>query len=135
MKLVVFSKMFKDKTPQELIEIAQANGFDGYDLCVRPEYPVNPDNATDKLPEVAKLFADQGLTIPMITGNFDLLTPDHPTAEPILAAMDKADVRLVKLGYFRFDPGKQDYWEEVDRVRSAFDGWQKLGKQYNVKIL
>ena len=134
MKLVIFSKFFKDKSVKELIENALDLGLEGYDLCVRPGYTINPDNAAEKLPQAASLFNQEGLSIPMVTGNFDLLTPDHPTAGPILSAMDKAGIRLLKLGYFLFDPEKQDYWPEVDRIRKAFEGWQKLAQRYNVKV-
>lgn len=132
--IIVFSKMLKEKNVMELVNIAHEYGFEGYDLCVRPEYPVNPDNVGDKLPEAVQIMQRAGLYIPMITGNFDLLTPDHPTAEPILAAMDKANVRLIKLGYFQFNPITQNYWGEVDRIRKAFEGWQKLAQKYQVKI-
>jgi len=134
MRIVVFSKFFKDKTVEELVETAQKYEFEGYDLCVRPGYPVNPDNASVALSEAVKKMKRAGLAIPMVTGNFDLLAADHPTAKPILAAMDKADVRLLKLGYFNFDPLAQDYWAEVDRIRKIFEGWEKLSRSYNVKI-
>lgn len=134
MKLIIFSKFFKDRGVEELIQNALNLGVDGYDLCVRPGYPINPDNASEILPQAVSRFSREGLSIPMVTGNFDLLTPDHPTAEPILSAMDKAGIRLLKLGYFLFDPGKQDYWPEVDRIREAFEGWQKLAQRYNVKV-
>lgn len=134
MKLIIFSKSFKDRSVEELIKNALDLGVEGYDLCVRPGYPINPDNAAEKLPETVSLLNREGLSIPMITGNVDLLTPDHPTAEPILAAMDKAGTRLLKLGYFLFDPQKQEYWPEVDKIRKAFEGWQKLAQRYNVKV-
>lgn len=134
MKLIIFSKSFREKNVEELIKLALGFEFDGYDFCVRPGYPVNPDNAGEKLVEAVKKFNREGLAIPMITANFDLLTPDHSTAEPIFSAMDKADVRLIKLGYFGFDPLKQDYWGEVDKIRKTLEGWQKLGQKYNVKI-
>jgi sugar phosphate isomerase/epimerase len=134
MKLIVFSKFFKEKTVDELIQLAHEYEFEGYDLCVRPGYPINPDNAASELPAAVKKMQESGLAIPMVTGNFDLLASDHPTAKPILSAMDKAGVRLLKLGYFGFDPLKQDYWEEVARIRNIFSGWQKLGAAYNVKI-
>jgi len=133
-RLIVFSKHFKEQKIEDLIDLAHENGFDGYDLCVRPEYPVNPDNVTAELPRTKKLFSKAGLSIPMITGNFDLLLPDDPAAEPILAAMDETDIRFLKLGYFKFDPALQKYWDEVDRIRQAFEGWEKLGRKYNVKI-
>jgi sugar phosphate isomerase/epimerase len=134
MKLVVFSKMLREKSISELIELAHEHGFQGYDLCVRPGYPINPENAHKELVAAVKAMQQEGLIIPMVTGNFDLLTPDHPTAEPIVAAMDQADVRLIKLGYFRFNPLQQDYWQLVGQIRRSFEGWQELGRRHNVKI-
>ncbi|MBT5963487.1 MAG: hypothetical protein HOG99_18205, partial [Gemmatimonadetes bacterium] len=46
MKLIVFSKMLSDKSVEELADLAQELGIDGYDLAVRPGHPVNPDNVT-----------------------------------------------------------------------------------------
>lgn len=134
MKLIAFSKHFKEKSPQQLIDIAHQVKLDGWDLCVRPGYPVCPDNAGTELPAVARQMAAQGLEVCMVTGNFDLVTIDHPTTKPILTAMDRADIRFLKLGYFGFDPLKQDYWKEVERIRYALDGWQQLARQYNVRV-
>jgi len=134
MQLIAFSKLFKEKSMDELVEMAQQYGLEGYDLCVRSEFPVNPDNVSEELPRAAKTMRDAGLDIPMITAEGSLLEPDDPTAEPILAAMDEADVRLIKLGYFRLDPAEQDYWQEVARIRTLFEGWEKLGEKHNVKI-
>ena len=134
MKLIVFSKMLQEKSVAELIELAQQHGYDGYDLAVRPGHPVNPDNAATALPQAQTQMEQAGLQIGMVTGNFDLLTADHPLAEPLLAAMDSANVRLLKLGYFRFEPQTMDYWEQVENVRRAFAAWEKLASIYNVKI-
>ena len=134
MKLIVFSKMLQEKSVAELIDLAQRHGYDGYDLAVRPGHPVNPDNAATALPQAQTQMEQAGLQIGMVTGNFDLLTADHPLAEPLLAAMDSANVRLLKLGYFRFEPQTMDYWEQVDNVRRAFAAWEKLASIYNVKI-
>lgn len=134
MRLVVFSKLFKDYSIDGLIKLAGDYGFEGYDLCVRKGYPVNPDNVGKELVPAVARCKEAGLAMPMVTGEGKLLTPDDPTAEVILAAMDKADVRLIKLGYFMFDPLKQDYWKEVEKIKRAFADWQVLGKTYNVKI-
>ena len=134
MNLIVFSKMLQEKSIAELIELAQRHGYDGYDLAVRPGHPVNPDNAATALPQAQTQMEQAGLQIGMVTGNFDLLTADHPLAEPLLAAMDSANVRLLKLGYFRFEPQTMDYWEQVENVRRAFAAWEKLASIYNVKI-
>jgi sugar phosphate isomerase/epimerase len=134
MKLILFAKMFKDHSLEELADLACDWGIDGYDLAVRPDYPVNPDNVGTALDQAVRLFDSRGLSIPMITGNFDLLLPKSPNAEPLVAAMGQAGVGLLKLGYFKYDPATQSYWEEVDRIRRALEGWQAMGEKHGVKI-
>lgn len=134
MKLILFSKMLKEKSIAELAELAPQLGLEGYDLCVRPGYPVSPDNAAIELVKAVRLLGERGLVIPMVTGNFDLRWPDHTTAAPLLAAMEEAGVGLLKLGYFGFDPLKQDYWQEVNHIRRALEGWEKLGAKHGVKV-
>ena len=134
MKLIAFSKHFQDKSIDELIDAAHSCAFDGYDLCVRPAHPVTPDNVGDTLVPAVRQFAAAGLSVPMVTSDISLTSPDDPTARPILAAMDAADIRLIKLGYTFFDPLTQDYWTEVDRIRRFNEGWQALAQEYNVKV-
>ena len=132
--LVVFSKRFKEQSIDDLIKIAEDFQLDGYDLCIRPGYAVNPENVRQKLPQAVKQFSEAGLSVPMITASGNFLSPDDPSAEAILEGMDQSDVRLIKLGYFMFDPLKQDYWQEADRIRKCFEKWEKLAAKYNVKI-
>jgi len=134
MKLVVFSKMLKELDVDGLIEAAGDCGIDGYDLCVRDGYCVNPDNAVDALPPAARRLREHGLLVAMVTAPGDLVRAEDARAEPLLRAMDAADVRLLKLGYFLFEPLKQDYWREVEEVRAAFERWQDLSRRHRVKI-
>lgn len=134
MKLILFSKMLKDKSIPQLADLAQEWGLDGFDLCVRPDYPVEPTNALVELPKAVEYFKKRNLEIPMVTGNFDLLTPEHPTAPMILEAMDKANVRLLKLGYFNYDPWTMNYQVEVAKTKAILKSWLPLARKYNVKI-
>lgn len=133
-KLIVFSKRFKTETAAGLIKAAQDCQLDGYDLCIRPDYAINPQNVRQQLPLAVKQLAKEGLQVPMVTGSVRLLTPDDPGVADLLAAMAAADVRLLKLGYFKFDPGQQDYWQEVGRIRKIFEKWEKLARQHEIKI-
>jgi sugar phosphate isomerase/epimerase len=132
--VILFTKLFRDLPIPALGELVRGFGLDGLDLCVRPGYPVNPENAPETLPIAAQEMARQGLHIPMVTGSLDLTRPDDPTAETMLRAMDAAGVRLLKLGYVFWDPFAQDYWSEVDRMRRALEGWQALARTYGVKV-
>jgi len=131
--LIVFTKIFPGQDVDQLIESAQECGFEGFDLCLRPAFPINASNVTSRLPEAQKRFLQAGVPIGMISGETNLLSPKEPVAEPILSAMDLADIRLLKLGYYRFDAHKQDYWQAVEAARRDLDGWQALAKRYNVK--
>lgn len=98
--ILVFTKFLKDKFLVELISIGQACGVDGYDLCVRPGYLVSPENAAETLAAVTRTLAGVGLFVPMVTASLDLVWPDQPYVRPLLEAMDRADIRLLRL--FRF---------------------------------
>lgn len=132
--LIVFTKIYAGKDVPQMIEAAQACLIEGFDLCLRQGFAVNPENVAQALPEAARAFARAGLVLPMAEGEGNLLSPEDPTAEPILRGMDAAGVRLLKLGYFRFDPATQDYWAEVDKARQAMAGWEKLARRHHVKI-
>lgn len=134
MNAILFSKLFKDRDPGGLVDLAHSLGVAGYDLAVRSGHPVNPDNAERELPRVAELMRRSDLDVPMVTGNFDLLEPSHPSAAPILRGMDAADVRLLKLGYFRYRPGEEAYTERVDHVRDVLLEWEPVARQYGVKV-
>lgn len=134
MKLILFSKILLGYTLPEMVAFAHDCKLDGFDLCVRPGFQVEPETILQKLPETADIMRSEGLDIPMVSGNFDLLTPDHPTAEATLKAMDKANIRLLKLGYFPFKPDVMDYLQEVHKCHDAIASWETLAARYNVKI-
>ena len=135
MPLVLFTKSLSDHDVPQLIERGHALGVDGYDLCVRAGHPVQPETAATTLVAAVRDLQAAGLTVPMVTGPFDLLWPDHPAAHPIMAAMNAADVRLLKLGYFSFDPVHEDYWAAVERTRAALAGWSELAARLSGKGL
>lgn len=135
MRIVVFSKLFREYNVPGLAQLGHELGTEGWDLAVRKGYAVNPDNALEELPRAARLLADAGQPVRAVTGDFDVLLPESPNAEPLLRAMDAADVRILKLGYFTVDPETCDYRAEVARVRAALAGWQELSRTFGVKIV
>ncbi|MFC1582765.1 sugar phosphate isomerase/epimerase family protein [Planctomycetota bacterium] len=134
MQFIVFTKMFKEFDLDGLIDKVKYVGADGMDLCVRPEYVVTPESAgTELAPAVEKIRA-AGLDVPMITANFDFVDPGMEGTEPMLAAMDAADVRLIKLGYYSYKPGEMDFWKKVEDIRAKFEKYEKLAAAHNVTI-
>ena len=67
MKFIMFTKHLEGLEIPDIITALQSVGVSGADLCVRPGYPVNPENATEALPAAAKQFAAAGLSIPLVT--------------------------------------------------------------------
>ena len=90
MHLIVFSKLLKDHSISQLIDLAHAHGFDGYDLCVRPGYPVSPEDAALTLPAAVRRMDAAGLSVPLVTGPTNLTDPRQPGAENLLAALGAA---------------------------------------------
>jgi sugar phosphate isomerase/epimerase len=132
--LVLFSKRFKDRSTDELIELAHACGVAGYDLCVRDGHQVTPQNVGRRLPEVVGALRQNGLKVPMATGGQDFLDPRHPSVGPILRAVAQCGIPRIKLGYFIFDASKGPYLAHVERVRRQFARWERLGREYGVRI-
>ena len=132
MHFVMFTKLLKDLSPSQLAETMLDLGFGGFDLCVRPGYPINPENVSTALPAAARLWAARGLRVGLVTTNFDFIDPAKPGVEPLLAACAEIGCRRIKLGYWvwRGEP----YWEGVDKVRRALEGFQKLCMKYNVCV-
>jgi len=132
-RMILFSKHWPQNSAHELCHLARYLSVDGFDLCVRAGYTVNPDNVADALVPFVATLRTENLHVPLVTAEGSLVQPADPTARPILQAMDRADIRLLKLGYFRVDPIR-DYRIQFDQVRRAMEGWQQLGREYRVKI-
>lgn len=135
MNITFFSKTLKSLDVDDLINAGERLSLEGWDLAVRPGYTVNPDNVETALPIAARKLTAAGQPIRTVTGNFDVLWPDMPEVKSLLKGMGDAGVPLLKLGYYTINPAQQDYWQEVERIRRGFEGWQQLSREYGVKIL
>jgi len=131
MKFIMFTKHLEGKDVPGLIEALQSATVEGADLCVRPGYPVDPENAPTALPAAARAFEDAGLSIPMITTPGDFTSASLPYAEPLFAACAAAGVGAIKLGYWYMS--EDGYWATLDRVRRDLEGFAALAAKYGVK--
>jgi len=131
MQQVFFTKQLKGMDVQATGQEVKGMGFHGLDLAVRDGYCVNPDNVADALPEAVGVWADMGLTVPMVTSPGDFTDPSAAVAERLIAGCAAAGVRELKLGYWQFrEPG---YWAQVDAIRSALDGFAVLAEKHGVR--
>jgi len=128
---VIFTKHLKELSVEQLIDAMKAIGADGVDLCVRPGYPVNPDNAAEALAPAAQAFRDAGLSIPMVTTPTDLTSVSVPYVEALFGACGEAGVRLLKPGYW---PAPSDgYWSAVGKMKADVRAFADLGQRHGVK--
>src|SRR5262245_18757207 len=102
MRYVYFTKTLQKLDLAGLIDFCKDTGLEGFDLTVRPGYPVTPDNAAKELPAAKKKFDVAGLVIGLVTAPTDLTDPDARAAGAIFDACAKAAVPAVKIGYFPY---------------------------------
>lgn len=134
MKFIMFTKHLQEYDLPKLSGALKSIGLDGADLCVRPGFPVTPENCEKVLPQAVKILKDHGLTIPLVTGPGDLCDPSKKDAERIFAACGENGVGLIKLGYWHYLPGK-DYWELVKTIRKTFEDFAALAAKHGVKAV
>lgn len=130
---IMFTKHLEGWSLDQVIDGLKRATVEGADLCVRPGYPVNPENAATELPAAARRFADEGLCIPMITTPGDFTTAEIPYAASLFDACAAAGVKLVKLGYWYMEEG--GYWATIDRCRQRLEGFAKLAEKTGVKAM
>ena len=78
MRLVVFSKMFRQYDAEGLVALGRELGTEGWDLAVRKGHPVNPENVERMLPAAAKRLAEAGQPVLAVTGETDLSLLSRP---------------------------------------------------------
>jgi sugar phosphate isomerase/epimerase len=127
---IMFTKHLEGKDIGGLIGALQSVGVEGADLCVRPNYPVTPENAPVELPKAARTFTKAGLNIPLVTTPTRYTDPKERTVEPLFAACAEAGVRFVKLGYWMM--GEAGYWATVDKVRKDLEGFAAIARKTGV---
>jgi sugar phosphate isomerase/epimerase len=132
MQFIMFTKHLLGLDLPQIVDALHSVGVAGADLCVRPGYPVNPENAPSALPAAAARFASAGLSIPLVTTPGDFTRPDVDVAERLYAACGEAGVEYIKLGYWHWAPG-HSYWAEVAAIRQALDRFQELSRRYGVR--
>jgi len=128
---IMFTKHLEGWDLSRVMDGLKRAGVEGADLCVRPGYPVNPENARTELPAAARRFADEGLCIPLITTPGDFVDPSMDYAQALFEACAEAGVKLVKLGYWTM--GADGYWATVDRCRKYIEGFVALAEKTGVK--
>lgn len=131
---IMFTKHLEGLDISGIISALKSVGVKGADLCVRQGYPVNPDNIERVLPEAAKQFSDEGLSIPLVTAPGDFNRPDIEYADRYFSACGQAGVKHIKLGYWKWSSDIH-YWDQLKKVQGYMEGFQELSSKHGVKTV
>ena len=107
-KVALFTDHLAGFQIKEVANMLNQLGVIGPDLTVRPGGLVDPRRAAEELPKAAKIFAERGLTIPMITTAITSIR--SPGCQAILSTAARLGIRYYKLGYFGYQDLQQ--WEK-----------------------
>mgnify|MGYP000047124892 CR=1 FL=1 len=114
----LFSKHLQFLDYRAMAASAAAMGFDGVDLTVRPRGHVEPADAAQVLPEVARILRDEGLPPVMCTTGFTSPEDDHFDAT--MEAIAAAGFRHLRMGYYRFTP-RDDPAARLDQLQDTVE--------------
>lgn len=130
MQTVLFTKLFKGHTLDEIAEHGTDLGFDGIDLLIRDGHQVTPGEP-DGIAKAVSHLRQAGLSVPMATT--DLTDPGWPGAERLLAACAQSGIRTIRLGYWKYDPAV-GYASLFDAACRDLDGLEKLAETKGVQL-
>jgi sugar phosphate isomerase/epimerase len=130
MTYVYFTKFLQGLDIAGMIRFLQQAGLHGADLTVRPGYPVTPENADTELPKVVRQFREAGLSVPLVTAPTSLTDPNSADAKRIFEGCSKAQVSMVKIGYFPF---RGDWELALRQARQSLQGFAKLAESTGVR--
>src|SRR5688572_26442153 len=130
MQTVLFTKLFRGRSLDEIASSARDLGFDGIDLLIRPGHQLEPD-APERIPAAARALEQHGLAVPMATT--DLTDPARMPAERLMASCAEAGIRLIRLGYWTYDPGR-GYVSCFEAARRDLDALARLAEKTGVRL-
>ena len=134
MKLVRFTKFWAGLTPQEMGKRSRDLGYDGLDLAVRAEHPINPQNVATALPIAITVWKDLGIECSMMSAGTDV---NDPTADEAIALFHSAaavGIARIKIGYFTYTPG-HEFGDTWTHARHMLDGFEALSRETGVQTI
>jgi sugar phosphate isomerase/epimerase len=128
--LVLFTKLFEQRSPTEIGKAANELGFDGIDLLIRPGYTAAPEEAR-RIPQLVKDFQTSGLSVPMATT--DLTNPAAFPVDKVFGACQEAGIGLIRLGYWKYD-GTRRYADVKAEARKDLAELVKAAERFQVQL-
>lgn len=130
MESVLFTKLFRGMTLDDIASTATELGFDGIDLLIRSGHQVEPERP-NQLADAVQTLEAAGLTVPMATT--DITDPSDLPAEALFAACAESGIRVIRLGYWKYEPAV-GYQSILDTARRNLDDLSGIAQSTGVKL-
>jgi sugar phosphate isomerase/epimerase len=130
MQTVLFTKLFLGQSLEKIGSTTSEMGFDGIDLLIRPGFQVEPDQPAGIL-DAVRALKNAGLAVPMATT--DITDPSQFPTERVFQTCAEADVRLIRLGYWKYN-AQQGYQSCFENARRDLDALEILARKAGVKL-
>ncbi|GAA3113026.1 sugar phosphate isomerase/epimerase family protein [Streptomyces echinatus] len=128
MQVLVLTKPFGSLPPENLADQLARAGADGADLLVRDGQTVTPATPR-RISETARALRGNGLELGLVSTD---LTAAGSEAERIVGHCAQAGVRLLRLGFYRYEAGS-DHASGLDRARRDLAGLAELAARHGVR--
>ena len=119
----IFTKPWKDISPDELALKVQRLGFDGVEFPLRAGYQVEPEKALFNLPRFSKLLSGYGLRITSVASSTD---------ETVFEACRLAGVDLIRI-MFTADL-EEGYMKSEYKMKKEIERFLPLCEKYRVRV-
>lgn len=134
MELLLFTKPLRGASAREVAAAGLRASLDGLDLAVREGHCVSPGDFPATLAPALAVFADSGLSVPMVTMEGSWTDPSHPPLRQLAHACAEAGIPCLKLGYWDWSP-TEGYRAGLDRMRRDLAGFAALAEEAGVCFL
>ena len=128
MQVVMFTKLLRELGISEAAALLCEIGFDGVDLLIRDGWHVTPHTA-NSIKAVVTQFKQHGLNVPMAT--CDAVDSGDPITERIIAHCAEAGIRLLRIGYWRYDQTR-GYRAILKEAQDQLAGLAQLAERHSI---
>lgn len=119
----VFTKPWKDKSPEALGALVSGLGFNAIEFPLRPGYQVEPQDAEKGLPALNKTLNQYGVKITSVAGNTD---------ERTFAACQATGVKLLRI-MVGADP-QLGYMKSIEKTKGELEALIPMCEKYGVTV-
>lgn len=119
----IFTKPWKDKTPNALGAVVSGLGFDAIELPLRSGYQVDPLRAEKELPAFCKILGRYGVRVSSVASSTD---------EVIFAACQASDIHMIRI--MLFADQTVGFRKSIELKKQKLESLLPLCEKYNVKI-